>query len=470
MKPDILIIGAGPAGLSAAATASELGLEALVLDEQPSPGGQIYRNIPRWDRETLALLGPDYAHGRALLSRFQKSGAGYQGSTLVWQVTPATGGSAGNARVCCSHGGSAREISARAVVLATGAVERPVPFPGWTLPGVMGVGAADANFKSSGTVPQGPVALAGSGPLLLSSAGHLIRMGVEIAVVLDTTPLENAVGAVSRLPRALKRMDYLLKGLGMMAGLARARIKTARGVTAYRATGGDRLEQVTFRAWNRTVSLGVRSLLVHEGIIPRTDFTRQLGLSHTWNPVQRYWHPDTDIFGKTGADGVYVTGDGAFVHGGIPAALKGALSALDIAVRLGHDRAGRLRRQVRARLRELAGELAPRPFVDALYRPRKTLYQMDGETLVCRCEGIRALDIRQALDEGCRDPNEIKALTRCGMGPCQGRMCGTALAEIMADYLGTDVAGIGALTIRPPVRNISLSELAGLKLLDPPAS
>jgi bacterioferritin-associated ferredoxin len=111
-------------------------------------------------------------------------------------------------------------------------------------------------------------------------------------------------------------------------------------------------------------------------------------------------------------------------------------------------------------------EIAPRPFVDALYRPRPNLYSLPPDTLVCRCEAVTAGDIHQAIAEGCRDPNEIKAMTRCGMGQCQGRMCGNALAEITTDFLKVEPGDLQSLSIRPPVRNISLSELASLNLLE----
>lgn len=462
MKADVIIIGAGPAGLAAASTAAEHGLETLVLDEQPSLGGQIYRNIERASKDRVNILGKDYSQGRLLIQRFRKSHAGYQGNTLVWRIDP-------DGRICFSHDGQARQIEGKKIILATGAMERPVPFPGWNLPGVMGVGALDANLKSSGTIPDGPVVMAGSGPLILSSAVHLIRQGVEIAGILDTTPADNILAGLAHMVPALKRPGYLFKGLAMIGALKRARVRIIRGVTSYKALGDDQLDRVAYLGAKGKGELAARILLVHEGIIPRTDFTRQLGLDHAWNPVQKYWHPVINLSGKTQMDKIYVAGDGAFVHGSISAALKGELAALDIAWELKAvpDRQkGAALKRIR---KQLAAELSPRPFVDAIFKPRSGLYDLDDNTLVCRCEGISAGDIREALDQGCRDPNEIKALTRCGMGPCQGRMCGPALCELIAHHLGTDVSQLPVLNIRPPVRNISLAELADIDLLEPQA-
>jgi len=456
---DLIIIGAGPAGLAAAVTAAGYGLDALVLDEQPSVGGQIYRNIESASERILSILGPDYLQGLELVKQFRTSQAEYLGNAIVWRIDP-------NGNICFSHQGQSREINARHILIATGAMERPVPFAGWTLPGVMSVGAADANFKSSNMIPEGPVILAGSGPLLLSTAGHLASCGVDVAAVLDTTVSRNFLSSLPAVPKALRRPDYLLKGLGMIMDLQRSGIRYVRGVTEYQAHGTDRLDHVSFKASGESDSLAAGVLLVHEGIVPRCDLTRQVGLAHLWDPVQRCWYPQTTTFGRTELKAIHVAGDGAFVHGGVAAQLKGSLAALDIAASLKalpHNQNDGAARRVK---RRLYGELAPRPFVDALYQPRSKLYRLAPDTLVCRCESVTAGDIQRALAEGCRDPNEIKAMTRCGMGQCQGRMCGSALAEITAEFMKLEPDGIRSLSIRPPVRNIALAELAELHLLE----
>jgi len=455
---DIIIVGAGPAGLAAAVTASASGLDVLVLDEQPSPGGQLYRNIERADRETLKTLGTDYNSGMTLVKQFRMSGAEYIANAIVWRIDP--GGS-----ICFSAAGQSTEIRGKYIIIAIGATERPVPFPGWTLPGVMGAGAVDANFKSSGTIPDGPVVLAGSGPLLLSVVGHLASLDVEISAVLDTTPGGNIFSALPLLPRALRRTDYLLKGVGMLLNLKRSGIKYFKAVTSYKAHGKDYLESVSFKTKKGSQHIDAELLLAHEGIVPRCDFTLQMGLNHLWDPVQRCWYPETNAFCGTDTNSIYIAGDGAFVHGGIPATFKGSLAAFDIAAKLNAlppaEKISMLKLE-----KKLSAELSPRPFVDALYKPRKDLYSISDETVVCRCEEITAGDIRQAILEGCQGPNEIKAMTRCGMGHCQGRMCGTGLAEIIAENLQLEPCDLKPLNIRPPVRNVSLSELAGMSLLE----
>ncbi len=456
---DIIIVGAGPAGLSAATTASDLGLDVLVLDEQPSPGGQLYRNIERVEQKTLKTLGPDYSNGLKLVEDFRKSSAHYQGGAIVWNIES-------DGSVCFSYDGQSTQIRGKHVIVAIGATERPVPFPGWSLPGVMGAGAIDANFKSSGTIPDGPVVLGGSGPLLLLVIGHLASLGVEISAVLDTTPNSNMLSALPLLPGALRRTDYLLKGVGMLLNLKRSGIKYHKNVSGFKADGSGQLESVSFTQKGSSHQIESGFFLVHEGVVPRCDFTQLLGLKHKWDPVQRFWYPQTNTFGATEYEKIYVAGDGAFVHGGIPAILKGSLAVLDVAEKLHVLPASEKGDTIPRLEKELSAELAPRPFVDGLYKPRKVLYSVSDETLVCRCEEVTAGDIRQAVREGCREPNEIKALTRCGMGHCQGRMCGVALTEIVADELKIEPHVLQPLNIRAPVRNLLLSELAEVSLAE----
>jgi len=458
---DLVIVGGGPAGLSAAAVGSELGLKTLVLDEQAGPGGQLYRNIERVSQPSRKKLGADYEKGLVLIERFRKSGADYQAGAVVWNVEH-------DGNVYYSAAGRSTQVRARKVVIAIGATERAVPFPGWTLPGVMGAGAIDANFKSSGSIPDEPVVLSGSGPLLLLVIGHLSSLGVEIRAVLDTTPSTNMVSAFSQLPGALKRVGYLLKGVGMLANIKKTGIKYFRNVSDIQAHGNSCLESVSFTVKGTEKHLETGLLLCHEGVVSRCDFSMLLGLKHIWEPVQRYWYPETDVFGRTQSENMYIAGDGAYVHGGVPAALKGSLAALDIAQKLGRLPPSEKSETIPRLEKQLAWELAPRPFVDALYRPRKNLFAVADDTLVCRCEEVRAGDIRQAIREGCREPNEIKALTRCGMGPCQGRMCGSALTEIVAAELQIEPEVLQPLKIRAPLRNLSLIELSEVQLLEKP--
>ncbi|MEH0023155.1 MAG: NAD(P)/FAD-dependent oxidoreductase [Desulfobacter sp.] len=459
---DAVVIGTGPAGLAFSATAAGLGLQVLAIDEQPSPGGQIYRNIEQQTGQGLDLLGADYRHGLGLIKKFRDSGAAYLPGATVWKIEA-------DGRLAYSSKGRLGEIRAKRIIIATGAMERPVPFPGWTLPGVIGVGAVDTLYKGAGIIPEGPVTMLGNGPLMLSVAIHLAALGVRVAHFLETTPRFSSLGALHLLPRAVVSQPlYMLKGMGMLAKTAVIARGVKRGVTSYAAAGSDQVETVRFTCRGREHAHDTRSVLVHEGIIPRSEFARQLHLDHCWDPVQRYWYPRTDPFGRTSCDAVYVAGDGGFVHGAVAAEKKGALAAIDVASDLkGHSR--EVRDEAAAPvLRALKHILGPRPFVDAAYKPRTDLYAMDDNTLVCRCEEITAQQIRSAVIQGMKTPEMVKSVTRCGMGPCQSRMCSPALAELIAAETGQMMDEMTPVSIRPPVRNICVGELTRMEFTDAP--
>ena len=452
---DLLVIGAGPAGLSCAAVAAENGLDVLLLDEQELPGGQIYRSVSGRNAQKNFLSKEDRNDGLDLVARFKNSGAVYLPKTTVWEAEPG--------HVMCSTDGTARKIYAQCICIATGAMERPVPFEGWTLPGVMSAGSADLMYKSAGIVPHGPVVVAGNGPLIPLVTNHLVELGVEVAGVLDTSPIQNKALSMLHMPLALVDIPFLFKGLKMVINLFRSGVKQYMGASDIKAEGDGQLSRVSFTHNGETKTLEAATLLVHEGMIPRTHVSRMLKLVHKWDATQRYWYPKADKFGRSSVDSIYVVGDGQKVHGVAAAISKGELAGMDIARRLKFLSEPAAERQIKPAKQRLFKALAPRGFVDAFFAPKKGLFAVADDVLVCRCEGVTAGQIRQAVKEGCEDVNEIKLRTRCGMGPCQGRMCGSALAEIAAASLETEVPHVGALSIRPPVRPVTVRELRDVK-------
>ncbi len=452
---DAVVIGTGPAGLAFASAAAGLGLNVLAVDEQAAPGGQIYRNIERQTPESLELLGADYKRGASLVREFRNSRAEYLPRATVWKIEA-------DGRLCYSAAGRSHEIRAKRIVIAIGAMERPVPFPGWTLPGVMGAGAIDALYKSSGLAPKGPVAMVGSGPLMLSVAIHLHKMGVEISHFLDTRPACSTLKSLRHLPGALARPAYLLKGVGMLLKTGRIVGNRKTNVSRYAAEGHDCIEKLTFQYGKHTGEINTDTLLVHEGIVPRAEFVRQLDLERQWEPVQRYWCPKIDMFGRTSERNIYVAGDSGLVQGAVSAEKKGRLAAIDVAADLKGLQIRKKEELCRSVFRDLNHEIKPRPFIDAAYRPRPDLYAVGDDVMVCRCEEVTAGQIRQAVLQGMKTPETVKSITRCGMGPCQSRMCSSALGELVAAETGRMMQNLTPLSIRPPVRNLFIGELVDM--------
>lgn len=459
---DLVVVGAGPAGLSAAIEASTAGACVLVVDENPGLGGQIYRAITRNTPERQPFLGEDYWKGRSIAAAFLGSNADYAPSTIVWDLAPAAGGEAcDDAIVGLTIGGTARRIRARAVILATGAMERPMPVPGWTLPGVMTAGAGQIALKSVSGIPKGRIVLAGCGPLLYLLAGQLLGAGAEIAALLDTTDKRQRLPALRHLPDFL-RSPYVAKGLALLFKVRR-RIRTISNVSQLSIIGTEGAQGVAFRADGRQQTIAADCVLLHQGVIPNINLASAAGCAIEWNDRQRAFQPQTDRQGRTTATGIFVAGDGAFIGGAQHAAVSGrisalaALSDLDLGTRSGTgERAGQLEAERQTYLRG-------RDLLDVLYRPSPQFRAPPDEaTIVCRCEEVSAGALRQAIALGPPGPNQLKTFMRCGMGPCQGRLCASTVTEIMAAERRVSPGEIGTYRLRAPVKPLRLSELAAL--------
>ena len=456
----LAVIGAGPGGLCAATTAASLGMDVIVLDEQPSPGGQIYRAIAHAPADRLELLGADYQHGADLVEAFAASGAQYLPNTTIWSLNS-------RRQIGILRQDQASIIQAERVIVASGAMERPVPFPGWTLPGVMNAGAAQILLKTAGVVPANGTVIAGTGPLPLLVAWQYLRAGVAVKAVLELSPGTNLWRAALHLPGALAVGDYITRGLKYTLDLNKGGVPIYYGISRLQAKGDNRIEAVEYE-WDmpgisRCETIATNSLLVHFGVIPRTNLTQSAGCHHIWDRGQQCWRPQVDRWGDTNVPGIAVVGDNAGIGGARSAELSGRLAAQEAARSLHLISTQERDRQSQADLNRMGRDLRIRPFLEALYRlPNSLLAPPNDETLVCRCEEISAGQIRQAVRTGHTDPNQVKFYLRCGMGPCQGRQCAPAVAHIVAAANKRPVSDYAPFRVRPPIRPLSIAQLANL--------
>ncbi len=453
---DVAIIGAGPAGMAAAVVLARSGAKAAVFDEGAAPGGQIYRNVGRSPLPAGTILGADYWQGQGPVDEFLASGVPWFDRSAVWAIQPGEDGHA----VALSRHGKAHALLARRVLIATGAIERPFPVPGWTLPGVLGAGAAQAALKSAALVPQGKIVLAGTGPLLYLLAQQLLAAGAPIAVLLDMTPPANRGAALRAMP-GFVLSSYLGKGLAMRAAVRRG-VRIERAVTV-RAVGEGRLQRVVWsdRA-GREHEMTADWLLLHQGVAPHVNLPRATGCVLDWDAERLAFQPRIDAWGESSVAGVFVAGDGAGIVGATAAAVQGRLAALQIAVQVGCMKEGvrdaasmMLRRQLRAALRG-------RRFLDRYFRPADACRMPGGDTIVCRCEEVTAEQVIGAVAQGAVGPNQMKAYLRCGMGPCQGRYCGLTVSEMIAHVTAMTPQQVGYFRLRSPARPVTLGELASL--------
>ncbi|WP_431284353.1 FAD-dependent oxidoreductase [Humitalea sp. 24SJ18S-53] len=452
---DVVVVGAGPAGLAAASTAAAHGLEVLLVDEAASPGGQIYRAITENPVQDRAMLGEDYWKGTAVAEGMLASAVHYLPGAVVWHLDR-------QRQIGLSLAGRAATLTARRVVLATGALERPFPVKGWTLPGVMSVGAAQTMLKASGMVAQGRVALVGSGPLLWLLASQYVAAGHPPTAILDTTPAGNWRQSMTVLPGFL-RSPYFRKGLRLMLRVRRA-VKIISGITEF-AIEGSEAHAATIvyrRGQGAPERMAVDQVLLHQGVTPNVNLANAAGCALAWNDAQACFSPEADAWGRSSIDGIVIAGDGAGIAGAEIAALRGHLAGLDAACalgRIGLSARDRLAAPLRAEL-EVYGR--GRDFLDRLYRPADNFRLPHDEALACRCEEVTGRQLRELAALGVPGPNQMKAMSRCGMGPCQGRLCGLTVVETIAAARGISPAEVGYYRLRTPVKPLTVAEMASM--------
>jgi thioredoxin reductase len=449
---DVAVVGAGPAGLAAASLTARSGFSTVLFDEQATVGGQIYRAITETPAKRRAILGEDYWAGEKLAREFAASGALHVPQSTVWSLTP-------EHEIGVSVGGGSKILHATHVVLATGALERPFPIPGWTLPGVMAAGGAQTMLKSSGVVPDGRTVIAGTGPLLWLLASQMLEAGARIDTILDTTPSANRSRALRHLLPFLLSA-YAEKGMKLLMSV-RGKVPVVKKVTMLRAEGAERLERVVYRTEGaaRDADIAADNLLLHQGVVPNVNLALSAGVEHRWDAAQLCFNPVVSAFGATSVAGIYVAGDGAGIAGAQAAAWRGVLAACDIIHTVNPDTARRLSKAARI---ALAPFVRGRAFIDALFRPSEAFRVPAGDTLVCRCEEITAKQVIDTVALGCPGPNQMKAFLRCGMGPCQGRLCGLTVTELIAAERKVSPQEVGYYRLRPPVKPITVAELAAL--------
>ncbi|MEO0680573.1 MAG: (2Fe-2S)-binding protein [Pseudomonadota bacterium] len=452
---DLAVLGAGPAGASAAAEARRLGLSVLVLDQEGAAGGQVWRAAAASMRETKASA--EARAGNDLRAALARSGAEARFGRRVWSIQR-------DAEIwrLRTHGDAGAEVfGARALALAAGAQERVLPVPGWTLPGVIGLAAATALIKGQGVLPGRRVVFAGCGPLL-PLAAHLAREGgAQVVAVVD---LNGPADYARRLPAILSRPDLALRGASWLAGLAASGAAILTRHAVRRVEGDGRVERVIVGpvgadhgpdgAAAAERRFEADALCLGHGLIPATEASRMLGAAHVFDAAQGGWRPETDPCGRTSVPLLYAAGDGAGVQGAAAAPLRGVAAARAAAEDLGRAGAAQAPAGLAraARFGRAMTELSqPGPGL---------LAHADPGTILCRCESLTRAEAEAELRDGAASPAALKSGTRLGMGPCGGRFCAEAAARLACEVLGTTREALGPPSARPPILPVPISALA----------
>lgn len=446
MRAAPLIVGAGPAGIRAAVTLVAAGLRPVVVDEAPACGGQIYRQPLIPDGRTPAgRYGSEAAKAMRLHTEFAELGdrIDYRPGTLVWNLAP------GMAHL--TRDGKSDSIAHDGLILATGAMDRVLPVPGWTLPGVFSLGGAQIALKAQGAAIGRRVVFLGSGPLLYLVAWQYLKAGVNVVAVLDTAPFTAKLRLAAGLmldPRTL------LLGLRYAAELRLAGVPIRFGVEKPVINGDGRVDSIGWAEAGRVGHLACDAVAFGLGLKPEAQLAELAGCAFVFSERDRAHVPMRDSAGRSSVSGVYVAGDGAGIMGADAAEAAGERAALALI----EDRglafdAGRAR-QLESALKRLSRF---RDVMAAAFPLPHDWRIADGTTL-CRCEEITAGEARAAIAQfGIREINRLKAVSRIGMGRCQGRLCSGAAAELLAQDTGQGIDAAGRLRGQAPVKPVPLS-------------
>ncbi len=461
MKFDIAVIGAGPAGMAAIIEAQALGLKAVLLDEQPNVGGQIYRNIENPSLKNKAILGAEYYEGSTLVKQMKSNHYQHIARAMVWQIDA-------DGTIYYSSNKTSKTVQARHILIASGAKERPTPIPGWTLPGVMTGGAAQVLLKSSGLAAENAV-FAGSGPLLYLIVWQYLQAGIKVKAVLDTTPWGNYLRASTKFLNGLRGSRNVLKGLKMIYDIKSAGIPLITNVKEIKAQGNadTGIKSTQYRIRDKWKHFDTDHLFLHQGVIPNINLSMASQCEHEWNPVQLCWQPKLDEWGQSSQPHISIAGDTCNIGGAKAAQLRGAIAAHQIAHTLKKQTTKQRNERTYQYRKALNKELSFRPFIDTLYKPAEQFrVPQNEEVTICRCEEVKLRDIQLAIKQGCMGPNQLKSFTRCGMGSCQGRQCGQTVSEVMSKLTGKPVNDIGYYKIRAPIKPLTLNDIASLELTE----
>lgn len=449
MEQPVLIIGAGPAGLACADMLAQTGRKVVILDENRQAGGQYHRQL-------AAGLAADYRHlphdrkGFAALSRvLSLPDVRLMPATTAWAVT-------GPLQIAHASRDTSGRIQASAVVLATGAQDMPMPFPGWTLPGVISAGGCLNMVKGQGMVPQGRVVVAGNGPLVLVAAATLIRAGANVVGVFEAQRHRRLLGAVAR--GALAAPGLLRQALAYQATMLAGGVALHTGRMVAQAHGHGAVQAVTLApvgADGRPLAQGQTRieadvLVTGYGLVPGAEPARLFGCAMRVDPALNGLVPQRSAQCETSIPGVYAVGDGAGIGGVKLAVAEGRLAALAILGRAVPAAEARAYRRLDGFRRAL----------NLAYRCNPPLVAATPDTILCRCETLRLSELAGHARLQAGSLNVLKTATRLGMGRCQGRNCLPAAAQI----LGLDPDDLAARPrMRPPLRPIPLHQIAADK-------
>lgn len=462
MSAIAIVVGAGPGGMAAATEAAKAGGAVLLLDEYAQAGGQYYRRpgagMTLVPTARLAGYGRD---GEGRIEQAVKAGVRLRSDTLVW-------GAFKDGSLALYSNGHCEALRPGKVILACGATERVVAFPGWTLPGVITAGAAQALLKGHGVLPGRKILMTGTGPLQVAVAAQLVQAGAKLVGVLEASKAGRLFGSG---PRFWGQWGRLGEGIQYWRTLRSAKVPMLFGRTVIRAAGNGSLSKVITAELDENWSpiagteseLEVDTLCLGYGLVPNTKLARLAGCQLVYDPARGGHVPVLDDQMQSSVPGIFVVGEAAGIAGAKAAELQGVIAGVSAALQLEKGDPTQAKRSIEAAQRELKGEMRFAKSLNEVFAPRPGILDLlTDDTVICRCEEITAGRLLKDRPEWTASLDAARTATRVGMGNCQGTMCETLVAQLLARETGKQVAEVGTFHIRAPLKPLPIGPLADL--------
>lgn len=460
---ELVVVGAGPAGIEAAISAANAGVDVALVDANFQSGGQYFIQLPvAFSSEDHTAL---HAQAEKLFLHLKTTDVYVITGTIVWGVFLAPQGDGWY--LALSGPDAPNYLHAKMLILATGAYDRSIAFPGWTLPGVITAGAVQVLIKNQRILPGQRFLLSGSGPLQLAVAAQLVRAGARVVGLLESSP-----GLVWRgirhLPAIWGQWARLREGIDYGLVLAKAKVPVRFGWAVIEASGESEVEAATIARidhnWHPIAgteeNVAVDTVVVGYGLVPSIELGRLLECRHIYEPQQGSYLPLRYDEMQMTMSNLFAVGDGAGIGGAELARIEGHIAGVTVAQKLGYLEEEQAQAAIAKQKNALSRERRFAKMLSNLFTPGPGLYTLVKEdTLICRCEGVTLGQIREAITDGAQSVSDVKNITRCGMGNCQGRVCSELIARIIAAETGNSIDKVGTLTIRPPIHPIPLSVL-----------
>ncbi len=444
----------------AAYTAAEAGVDVTVIDENPLPGGQYLRQSPpEFTIPDVVAAHSGHPEAAALYRKLEHPRIRTMHNTSVWGVFDGR-------MLALAERDRVYLHKANRVVIATGAYDRPLAFPGWTLPGILGAGAVMRMVKTQWVLPGKRVLLAGLGPLQLPLADLLLESGVEVVCVAEAA---NLFLGWRHLSGFWGHGDRIWEAYTYIKTLVQHRVPVFHNHAIVSASGKEQVETATIARLDGSGQpiagterqFEVDTVCLGYGFLPSIQLAMAFGCEPRFDENLSWFVPRHNDHMETTEPGIFVAGDVTDFGGAKVALAEGRVAGLAAAHQLGALDDATFNRLVAPALAELRHMNRVALALQRIYRFRRGLaFLASDDTILCRCEDVTLAKVKQALADGAIDLHQVKLGTRAGMGYCQGRCCSALIAPIVAKETKQSISTLHPFTVRPPIQPIPLQMLA----------